>query len=138
MLSLNGCMDAISKFLFGKSSLFKELCQQGIVRFRDQFNQLAMKLEGTFFPGTSCGFLAVTAPAVCFVGDDVTTKNIQNLVEIRARVHRHIERKYAWTKMCPSLREDFVEIRVLFVHRVDHDDFWDSALIGEIRNAFCA
>jgi hypothetical protein len=59
-------------------------------------------------------------------------------VEIRAGVHRHIQRKYAWTKMCPSLREDFVEIRVLFVHRVDHDDFWDSALIGEIRNAFCA
>ena len=40
--------------------------------------------------------------------------------------------------MRPSIRQDFVEIRVLFVHRVDHDDFWDSALIGEIRNPFGA
>ena len=85
MLLLDSRMDAVSKFLLGKSSLIEEFRQQRVVRFRDQFDQLSVKLEGAIFPGALGGFLAVTAPAGCLVGDDVAAKDIQNLVEIRAR-----------------------------------------------------
>jgi hypothetical protein len=40
--------------------------------------------------------------------------------------------------MRPGIGEDLIEVRVLFVHCVDHDDLRDAALIREMRNAFGA
>ncbi len=91
-----------------------------------------MKLPDTIFPTPLSGFFDIAAPARRFVSDDVAAQDIQDLIELRARVHRHIEWEHPRTVMHPGIGEYPLEVRVLLIHRINHDELRDAAFIGKI------
>ena len=110
------------------AALLEKFVQQRVVRFGDEFDQFAMQLRDALFPFARRRLLAKFPVPVGVVGHDFAAQHVEHLVEAGPGIDRHVQRKDLRPVVRARVGQHFVEMRVLFVHRVDDDDFRDAAV----------
>ena len=123
---------SVAKFLLRQRALLEKFVQERVVRFRDEFDQFPMQLGDALFPFARRRFFAKLPAPIGFIGHDFVAQDVEHLVEVRSGIDRHVQRKNFRSVVRACLGQHFVEVRVLFVHGVDHEDLWDAAVCRAI------
>ncbi len=87
-----------------------------------------MQLGDALFPFARRRLFAKLPAPVGFIRDHFVAQHVEHLVEVRPGIDRHIQRKNLGPVVRARVGQHFVEVRVLFVHGVDHDHLRDAAV----------